>query len=102
MEHLRKGEYRASGNGDEEAALRRPPHPRPLSLKGRGEKYLVGMGLVMPRDNIATLQRFGIMPPVTQRHSDLGHFLPSPLEGEGSGVRGTNTKIERYTLALRT
>jgi hypothetical protein len=54
------------------------PHPRPLSLKGRGEKYKSSP----PRWKDNGQQR----EPTATVHQFL---LPSPLEGEGSGVRGS-------------
>ena len=51
-------------------ATEAPPHPQPLSLKGRGEQEFPHCS----SDGGPSLRRF--------------FFHPSPLEGEGPGVRG--------------
>ena len=55
---------------ENESCVAQPPHPRPLSLKGRGE------------------QDFAIAGPFTDCGNLTPVFPPSPLEGEGPGVRG--------------
>src|SRR3984957_7247852 len=77
------GKLRVGGNEDYEllAYCTQPPHPRPLSLKGRGGQKKTE---TLVREN---------------SHRPLPAFLPSPLEGEGPGVRGHFTRDSHGALS---
>src|ERR1700722_14935201 len=59
-----------------------PPHPQPLSRKGRGGKICTGCVVLQLVTTPARL-----LPTSLWRHSPMSP-LPSPLAGEGPGVRG--------------
>jgi hypothetical protein len=56
------------------------PHPRPLSIEGRGESELVGAAQVFA-DEFCLLV-----------------LLPSPLEAEGLGVRGLSANAPQLVI----
>jgi hypothetical protein len=63
-------------------------YPTPLTLYGRGQKNL---------DGVQFRNALGQLGLPSRRYSGLKLLLPSPLEGEGSGVRGTVAISERNT-----